>query len=114
VIVNQWSQPEVRLVRVELHAAAARAAVGGPGGELVIEPGPHVAACYQILIGDRVVLEDAVTLHGPALAGAALLTGEALPGDVHAAVEALWSHAKEKIAEHAGLPPPSSLGSNGA
>jgi hypothetical protein len=104
--MSQWSNPEVRLVRVELHVAAARGAVGAPGGELAVEPGPHVAACYQVLVGDRVVLEDAVTLHGPALAAFAPRAAGALPGAIQAAVETLWGHAQQAASEHAGLPPP--------
>lgn len=109
--MNQWGNPEARLVRVEIHASAARAAVGGPGGELVIEPGPHVVACYQVLIGDRIVLEDAVTLHGPALAAFAPRAA-ALPGAIQTAVEALWGHAQQAASEHAGLPPAGPLGSS--
>lgn len=108
--MGQWETARTRLVEVKLHLAAAQSAMGAPGGELEIEPGPHVGASYQVVVGGgRVVHEGGLTLHGPAAQAA-----RALPDDLAAAVETLWRHAQEAVAEHEQLAPPGAIGPDGA
>lgn len=96
---NAWSQAQSRLTHVTISQAAARAATGAPGGELVIEPGPHVGASYQVVLpSGRVVHEGGLTLH--AADGVRLL-----PAYLADAAQALLEHAQQAVAEHEGLGP---------
>ena len=88
-----------RVTGIHLTASPVRAAIGAPGGILEVADGRHVGVGYQILLGGRIVHEGALTLHGPAA------DGRALPSDLVLAVETLWRHAAEQVAEHEELPP---------
>jgi hypothetical protein len=97
--MNPWSQAQLRLTHVTV-GPVARAATAAPGGQLEVEPGPHVGCGYQVVLpGERVVHEGGLTLHGPAA------QERQLPDELAAAVQALWEHAQQQIADHEGLPP---------
>lgn len=97
--MSQWEQARHRLLHVTVTPTAARSATGAPGGELTVEPGPHVACGYQIVLpGERVVHESGLTLHGPAGEGS-------LPPELVDAMEALLRHAQERVQAQEGIPP---------
>ncbi len=97
--MSQWGRARHRLLPATVTPTAARPAAGAPGGELPVEPGPHVACGYQIVLpGDRVVHESGLTLHGPAGEGS-------LPPDLVAAMEALLRHAQDRVQAQEGIPP---------
>jgi hypothetical protein len=80
--MNQWSQAKIRVTRIDITPAMG------------LER--HVGVGYEVLVGDRVVHQAGLTIHGPA--------GEnSLPDDLASLVEALWRHAQERVAELEGL-----------
>lgn len=96
--MSDWNNPAIRLVSIEVRAGAARDAQAAPGPAIVSRE-RHVGVGYQIVLpSGRVVHEGGLTIHGSA--------GDLeLPGELVAAVDALWAHAQQAAAEHEGLSP---------